>query len=183
MQYGHVLNVYDPLNFDIGLWSPDYVAGKKTTHYELYTYCYIDTIQELLDFDEKGVDFIQGKSYRCHLKDIRFKNNARLHPDYGIAKKMLIQWTDFTNGWVLHKIYNIDIYDRLIVELFDPYTTQSFKDYLLTNFPSIFCSYQYHNTPTVHLSDFSYNREIKRPDSLELPAYVQRAPLILPTFL
>ena len=121
----------------------------------------------------------RGKSYRCHMKDLRFRNNSKIHHDYGISKNMLIKWTDFTNGYVFVDVFKVDVYNRLIVELYDPLTRESFKNYLINNFPTIFCYYQQPST-TVKLSELTLNRPIPRPRSFQLKDYVyhvqKRAP-------
>ena len=33
----------------------------------------------------------EGQSYRCHMKDLRFRTNSRMHHDFNISKKMLIE--------------------------------------------------------------------------------------------
>lgn len=120
--------------------------------------------------NKKPVSVQKGKSYRCHMKDLRFRTNAKMHHDYNISKKILIQWTDFTNGFVNVEFHKVDVYNRLIVELYDPLTNESFKDYLLKNFPTILCYYQ-QPTTTIKLSEMNIGRAIPRPMSYQLKDY------------
>jgi hypothetical protein len=121
-----------------------------------------------------------GFSYRCHMKDLRFRHNAKIHHDHAISKRMLIQWTDYMNGTVLVDAHKVDVYNRLIVDIYDPFTKESFKSYLINNFPTILCNYQ-QTTTTVKLSELSIGRGIPRPKSFGLkdytPSYGVRATL------
>ena len=136
-----------------------------------------NTCKQVTELNKKLHDFNlnaelkKGKSLRCHTKDIRFRNNARLHHDFYISKKMIIQWIDYTNGFVLMNIFKTDPYNRLIVDLYDPLTHESFKTYLMSNFPTIFCQYQQFSI-TVKLSEMDKKRSIPRPRSFMLRDYV-----------
>ena len=162
MQRGYILNIYDPLNFDIGF---EEEIDMQTGSHDVYQYTHLAAIESPEESSVKT-----AKSYRCHLKDLRFKANAKCHHDFGIAKKVLIQWSDYSDGHVNCKIHNIDTYNRLIVEIFDPFTLESYKTYLVQNFQTIFCIYQY-STPTVRLNEMRPDRLIPRPKSFQLPDF------------
>ena len=203
MQTGYVLNIYDSLNYDIGFECDiegDSVIHEKYVYCQ--TDNVLDPcLQNNLPFDDisklnlsvheySDDDYVSpqsepfsvqpssklsvGNSYRCHLKDLRFRNNAKLHPDYGNSKKILIQWSDYSNGFVLCKIHNIDTYNRLIVELFDPFSRESYKTYLIKNFPTIFCLYQTMSNTTIKLNELPNDRKIPRPKTFQLPDCAHR---------
>ena len=154
MKRGYILNVYDALNFDIGFFDDTGIE---------------DVAHQTFEFSSgTGTTATNGKSYRCHLKDVRFKPVAKCHPDYGHAKRILIQWTDYTNGYIDCQIYNVDTYGRLIVELFDPFTEESLKEYITRQFSTIICHYQ-HSTGSIRLLDYDAERRIARPISFQLP--------------
>jgi hypothetical protein len=155
---GYILNIFDSLNLDIGFEDLPELTG--IPHDKMYTYT---TGEEL--------SVKTGKSYRCHIKDLRFRNNHRVHPDFNISKKVLMQWSDYSDGHVLCKIHNIDTFNRLIVELFDPFTLESYKNYLIQNFKTIFCVYNEYNTPTIRIDESAANRMIPRPKSFQLPDF------------
>jgi hypothetical protein len=121
--------------------------------------------------DSEKTNVCEGQSYRCHMKDLRFRTNSKIHHDFNISKKLLIEWTDYTNGYVLVDVFRVDTYNRLIVELYDPFTKESFKTYLMTNFPTIFCYYQ-QQAVTVKLSEMNISRPIPRPKSFQIKDYV-----------
>lgn len=164
MLLGNILNIYDSLNFDVGFESD---IALDTVNHEPYEYKTAVSVPDIIENDT-NLPIVAGKSYRCHLKDLRFRANAKCHHDYAISKKILIQWSDYSDGHVLCKIHNIDTYNRLIVEIFDPFTMESYKTYLINNFQTIFCIYQY-NTPTVKLNEMHAERMIPRPKSFQLP--------------
>lgn len=163
-----VVNIYDPLNFDMAF--PEslpvkYESGinQAFTFYEttdildpfLFTERQVaHEYEEYIPDDQEPTPIRTGRSYRCHMKDLKFRLNAKYHTDYYNVKRLLIQWTNLHNGWVKYRLFNVDIYKRLIVEILDPETGESFKDYLLTNYGNIFCHCREQPT-TIHMSDIA----------------------------
>lgn len=160
MQRGYILNIFDSLNFDIGFIDDIGIEGATSVEFQY-------SISNELGVD---TDILTGKSYRCHIKDLRFRPNARFHHDFRISKNILIQWSDYSDGNVMCKIHNVDTYNRLIVEVFDPFTLENYKTYLVNNFPTIFSMYQYASS-TVKLSELKIGRNIPRPLSFQLPEH------------
>lgn len=172
-----VVNIFDPLNFDMA-FDGDIHPKYEQAISQAYTYFQSDNLLDPMltayrshsmvpyyddyqpDFNDNAI--LTGRSYRCHMKDLKFRSNAKFHPDYYLAKRILTQWIDLHNGWVHCKLYNVDIYKRLIVDLFDIETGESFKEYLVEQFPTVFCHSREQST-TVHLSQRSATHVVQRP--------------------
>ncbi len=130
---GFVVNVYDPLSFDIDLKMND--ALKKRYENVIQTpYSYIDT-------DADGV-VREGVAYRCRLKGVISDNNASennsLLKEYHI---LMIRKTDEENGWVRVSVSDVDVYRRILITLHNPVTGECLNNLLLGQ-GSIYRQYQ-----------------------------------------
>lgn len=135
---GFVVNVKDSINFDIDfeLTTEDKkkLLGAKTRHY-MY--------DEYIDFDayhEKKV----GESFRCRIHDVRInKKELSIIKKLKVFNKIKLQ-LDECDGWVVCKIYGIDEFKRLLVDLFFPikkdseYEFLNIKDFLTNEKKQIF---------------------------------------------
>jgi hypothetical protein len=137
---GYVVNVHDPLNYDIDLLLDEELVNKyRNVITNRYTYK-----------DENGLEHI-GTTYRCRLKgigliDSNTKNTQvtqnvirSTSPKKGTMRKIrkmgnshirsahieLIRRCDRSNGWVLCTLSDIDIYRRLLVTIYDPITKEN----------------------------------------------------------
>jgi hypothetical protein len=104
---GFVVNMFNPLNYDIALdLPPDY----PTEGLETNTYTYT----------EDGTEGVQrGYTYRCRMVGILQRKYTTYHDDYHSSARALKQHLQRLNGWVLVRIYGLDKYKRLLVELVD----------------------------------------------------------------
>lgn len=120
---GFVVNIHDVINFDIDLDIPNNLR-KKYQNVVCNKYIYQDLGNDFLEnpnFEDLNVTPKIGLSYRCRLKGIainedfkqfyRWKNKNQLY----IEVKQLI---DLVDGWVLCNLFDIDTYQRLIVDIF-----------------------------------------------------------------
>ena len=64
---GNILNIYDSLNFDIGFKEE---IGDIDVQPEMYEYTDINSTSELIE-KQDDMEVVNGKSYRCHLRDLR----------------------------------------------------------------------------------------------------------------
>lgn len=110
---GFVVNILDPLNFQISL-EQDFTAEVST---ETYSYCDSNVPKD-------------GITYKCRLYGLKMdRNNSK----YSDTITLLNDRINIQNGWVICKLHHIDKYKRLILELFDPVTFENFGDLLVNN--------------------------------------------------
>lgn len=155
--WGYVVNVFDPINFDIDLIFPSDVSPDLIQQYSMaitnvYTYRNMNTENE--DFTNFNEDFNEeieeGSTYRCRLKGVGIQRlekgsegrseKARLSREAHIA---MIRQIDRQNGWVLVEISAVDIYRRLLVTIFDPITGDNLNSIIFRpEFEKIFIRHQ-----------------------------------------
>lgn len=104
---GFVVNMYNPLNYDIDLdLPPDFPTADLETCAYTYT--------------EDGADGVQrGTTYRCRLEGILRRKFVSNQDEYYASTRMVSQRLLRLNGWVLVRIVGFDKYRRLLVELID----------------------------------------------------------------
>lgn len=124
-QLGYILNIYDAINFDIGLEDISFRGVLS----EKYTY------------KQDGREFL-GISYRCRLKGLEYKPNVRYSLEYKQSKMDVVKLIDRLNGWMICRWFSVDTYKRLIVQLTNPVTDELLTNYLLDTYPSIFQRYK-----------------------------------------
>lgn len=177
---GHVINVHDSLNLDIDIFLND-DADKNCASVISDSYIYQDRANPTQKI---------GRAYRCRLKGLAHHNTKPKNPGphramgdkfHGRGKKVYIgsKWSkdahltmirliDRFNGWILLKIHNIDVYNRLIVSLYDPITKQDIREILVEKYPGAFV--QYEDVPSrpcpVKLVDVETSERKKIPISL-----------------
>ena len=116
---GYVVNVHDALNYDIDLYLPDEIRSRylNAKHKDernvviLNKYSYVD-----VDDNDVNKDRL---TYRCRLKGIGLK----CHKSYKLQRNAHIEMMrriDRQNGWVYVTVSDIDIYQRILVNLYDP---------------------------------------------------------------
>lgn len=114
---GFVVNVKDPINFDIDFkLSPE--NRRKLTKAKTRNYMYDEYINYELS-SEKSF----GETYRCRIYDVRVNKK-----ELSIIKKLNVfekvrNHLDDCDGWVVCEIYGIDAFGRLLVDLFFPFET------------------------------------------------------------
>ena len=113
---GYIVNVWNPLNFQIHLDIPP----KEDLYYDTYQY---------KDITNDPTPPKEGYVYRCRLKNLQMKTmneNERYHE----ILNDVINRINRSNGWVIVKICYVDKYKRLIVDMFDPITLENYYDLL-----------------------------------------------------
>lgn len=134
---GFVVNIHDATNFDIDLDLPVELRDK-----------YNDVISNEYFYQDLPSDFLENpnlanqqlipcksKTYRCRLKGIginQLPNNYHIHKN-NIISYEIKQLIDNNDGWVLCNLSDIDVYQRLLVDIIIPTNTEniSLKDFLL----------------------------------------------------
>lgn len=113
---GYVVNVWDSLNYQIDLPNLDENI-KYNVHQDTYTY------------QENGMIY-DSSVYRCRIRNIKRITSQNKNKIKELETEMENR-INRLNGWVLVKPFHIDIYNRLIVDIYDPITLENFYDILL----------------------------------------------------
>jgi len=111
---GFVVNVKDPINFDID-FKLTLEDQKKLLKAKTKNYIYDEYIN--YEFTSKKCF---GETYRCRIYDVRVNRKELV----GIKKLKVFNkirnQLDDCDGWVVCEIYGIDAYGRLLVDLYFP---------------------------------------------------------------
>ena len=120
---GFVVNVYDPLNYDIDIVLLDKEYKMKVIH---NNYCYKNVLQDgTLSLEYSSC------SYRCRLNGIEINNK---HYSKHHVKQMMVEikkLVDREDGWVNCIIYGVDIFNRLLVDIILPHLNIDLCQYIL----------------------------------------------------
>lgn len=116
---GYIVNVHDGINFDIDLFIPNELINKyndvitDTYYYRMLNDSYFNTG----NFDNNEIK--KGKVYRCHLRGIGINKNydRGFKNKYNIMTNEIKKLIDRVDGWVICTLLDIDIYDRLLVDI------------------------------------------------------------------
>jgi hypothetical protein len=118
---GFIVNVHDATNFDIDLEIPTELHDK-----------YRDVISNQYTYQDLGYDFLEnpdlnrtsqitpciGTTYRCRLRGVGINMSSHMHTwksnQMCVEIKQLI---DRTDGWVTCVLSDIDVYQRLLVDI------------------------------------------------------------------
>jgi hypothetical protein len=104
---GFVVNMFNPLNYDIDLDLPD---DFPTHELEKNTYTYVE---------EGSGDVRRGFTYRCRLIGILRRKFVPNQDEFNASARAITQRISRMNGWILVRILGFDKYKRLLVELVD----------------------------------------------------------------
>jgi hypothetical protein len=128
---GYIVNVYNVLNYDIDipLLKPE---KYKNVIINQYTYQCVKNDIELGDIKT-------GQSYRCRLNGLLINNiNKETNNDnYGKNKLKntyiyeINKQIDRANGWVKCDIIGVDMFNRLLVDIYIPDLQFNIKNYLI----------------------------------------------------
>lgn len=119
----YVVAIRDPLNLHLDIYWPPEIAERyiSALHYE-YTF-----ISEELD---KTV--YTRNAYSCHLRGIEIADDSNMKEAYIEVSKNIIR----TSGWVLVSVSDIDIYRRILVNVFEVVSRKSINSALLDKISS-----------------------------------------------
>lgn len=132
---GFIVNIHDAINFDIDLQiTPELHSIYKDVISNHYMYRDIESITHLKD--DIKLNSRVGKTYRCRLRGIGLNPHSE---SIQIAKARALgleirQLIDRSDGWVSCTLSNIDIYQRLLIDIVSHTGSGDIdlKDYLLT---------------------------------------------------
>lgn len=133
---GFMVHIHDATNYDVDLDIPSDVLSK-----------YADVISNTYTYKALPANFLSnpdirslsctdtktGTTYRCRLRGVGINHSqAWKHKAIALEVKQLI---DRTNGWITCTISDIDVYNRILVDIVIHTRTESInlRDYLLTN--------------------------------------------------
>jgi hypothetical protein len=134
---GYVVNIFDSLNYDIDLDLPEYLQRR-----------YSNVITNHYTYQDETGQVKSGTTYRCRLRGISVltkqyhQNTHRSHSNYKNVPKSLvvaqrkaqidiIRQIDRQNGYVSVVVTDVDIYRRLLIDLYDPITNLNLKELIL----------------------------------------------------
>lgn len=152
---GFIVNHTDNINYDICFdFDNEIKCRYDMVHKEKFTYIDTNIVDNNIKYDTKDgiratVTPKEGTCYRCRLKKI---DVVKPQPDILKEVHSLIHYND---GWVLCVVSDVDIYYRLLVEIYDIDKNYSINDILLDKYPNYFKIYPDEN---------SYNRFRKSRD-------------------
>lgn len=144
---GFVVNVHDAMNFDIDLdLSPQLAETYKHVTTKPYTYkdFGINMFKQYSYDMYETAPVRQSRTYKCRLIGIEVKpqasrQNWQIHKLSVEIDKII----DRTDGWVTCTLSDIDVYQRLLIDI-DVHTTDgtiNIRDYLLNQPQDIFHPY------------------------------------------
>ncbi len=140
---GFVVNVFDPLNFDIDI--PDDFPGAIRNNYQYFdniitsapsvpssskSIIYEPSFYNLPDVDVIEIKY--GRAYRCRLFGIRNPNKGKHNRD--AAQKDINRMIDDNNGWIRVETHGTDIYHRLLISIFDLKTKENMINKLIDHY-------------------------------------------------
>jgi hypothetical protein len=122
----YVVAIKDPLNFHLDIYWPEDIAERYALSLK-YKYTFIS--------EELGPEIHNRPAYSCHLKGVEIVSaeditvhTANMKEAYILMSKRILR----SGGWVLVSVSDIDIYRRILVNIFDVVTRQSLNQELLS---------------------------------------------------
>lgn len=139
---GYVINVYDPVNYDIDIhFDPDTNNKYKDVFKSYYTCISLDSK------DTENRLPLQRPAYRCRVKGISMERRDINEKTVRNATNDINKKIYLFNGWVDCYVNDIDYYNRILVELYDPITGESLTDDIFyQKYPELFSQYIRQNT-------------------------------------
>lgn len=154
---GFIVNHTDNLNYDI-CFDFDNITRRRyeMVHKESFSYIDADMKENNIKYDAKeGIQTDSspkiGISYRCRLKKI---DTIKPQPDVLKEVHSLIYFND---GWVSCVVSDVDIYCRLLVEIYDIDKTYCINDILLDKYPQYFKLYPDENRYNKYRKNLSFS--------------------------
>lgn len=122
----YVVAIKDPLNFHLDIYWPQDVAERYSTSLK-YDYTFVS--------EELGSEIHSRPAYSCHLRGVEIVSTtditvhtANMKEAYILISKRIVR----SGGWVLVSVSDIDVYRRILVNVFDVITRQSLNQELLS---------------------------------------------------
>jgi hypothetical protein len=119
----HVVAIRDPLNFHLDIYWPEEMSKRyeSTIHYD-YTFV----------SEELAPGIYARPAYSCHLKGVEILQEdpddfSNMKEAYILISKRILR----SGGWVLVSVSDIDVYRRILVNVFDVITRKSINQELL----------------------------------------------------
>jgi hypothetical protein len=86
---------------------------------------------------------LQGTTYRCRVKGVVVRECKSKHARRSLnrALRETMCWIRRTSGYFNCEVSDVDTYNRLLIELFDPVTGQSLTEHMLKTYPWLFSAY------------------------------------------
>lgn len=136
----YVVNIQDATNFDIDIVNiPDYMKSKyNEVHKNVYEYIEYDR-----NLDESRAK--KGITYRCHLRDIDMREKKKKNGLSAAAKREVEELIFKHNRWIKCNIGDIDIYNRLLIDVRIPTKdghTIDLAPHLLMKYGTIYQKYE-----------------------------------------
>lgn len=130
----YVVAIRDPLNFHLDIYWPSNVAERYSNALK-YEYSFVS--------EELDNNVHVRSTYSCHLKGVEIvsdddqQSNPSVHTSnmkeaYILMSKCILR----SGGWVLVSVSDIDIYRRVLVNVFDVISRQSLNQELLAKLSS-----------------------------------------------
>lgn len=149
---GFVVNIHDSINFDI-----DFDFNSELQHiyrsvvkksYEYISLTDHDIYDLNLDLKEKEVN--KRYAYRCRIKGVAINKKCKSNKFHMYSSKLIQEIKNLINScdsWVVCNIYDIDIHDRLLIDLKIPFNNEiiDVKEFILnkaTTLSNIYVEYK-----------------------------------------
>ena len=124
----YVVAIRDPLNLHLDIYWPSEVADRYSNAIH-YDYTFIS--------EELGNQICTRSAYSCHLRGVEIVSTSpndftNMKEAYILISKRIAR----SGGWVLVSLTDIDIYRRILINVFDIVTRQSLNQEFLTKISS-----------------------------------------------
>ena len=121
----YVVAIRDPLNLHLDIYWPPEIAERYSSALH-YDYTFVS--------EELGKAIYTRPAYSCHLRGIEINSTEphNMKEAYIEVSKNIIK----TGGWILVSISDIDIYRRILVNVFEVVTRKSINSALLDKISS-----------------------------------------------
>lgn len=124
----YVVAVRDPLNFHLDIYWPPEIGERYSTAIR-YDYTFVS--------EELDPSVHVRPAYSCHLRGVEIIQTApndfnNMKEAYILMSKRIMR----SGGWVLVSVSDIDVYRRILVNVFDVITRKSLNQELLTRISS-----------------------------------------------
>jgi hypothetical protein len=120
-----VTSIRDPLNLHLDIYFPPHI---EEIYKDVLSYNYTFLSEELSEPREVKT----RKTYVCHLRGVEIIADENYRLNSKAAYIYLMQHITVQGGWVLCSIGNIDVYNRMLISVFDVITRVSINKSLLS---------------------------------------------------